>query len=148
MTMNKPLKRTFDHDKTFYSIHPKEFAALNSLYGFTVDGCADAWNHVLDNYWTDVDDCLSQDWNGERIWLHPPYEDQQLVHGILDRMMNSEADLAVMLVAGWSIDNSYWRKLAASPCVTVELAKLSLPFLAPGFPPYSPEYPLFLIRST
>jgi hypothetical protein len=144
---SKPVPHALDPDKTFYAIDPRDFDTLNAKHDFSVDACSDQWNARLSRYWTVEDDCLSQSWAGESVWLHPPYEDEHLVSGILDRMLNSEADSALALLPGWAITPEYWRKLSAVSSITVTLAQRLRPFVAPGFPSYVPEYPLFLVHS-
>lgn len=52
------------------------FQALNLRYGFQVDLAADASNHKRDEYLTESDDALRQDWSRwQRAWLNPPYSD-------------------------------------------------------------------------
>lgn len=48
------------------------FDELNKEFGFTLDVCADNWNHKVDRYFTKAEDGLLQDWNGV-CWMNPPY---------------------------------------------------------------------------
>jgi len=45
----------------------------DSLFGFTLDVCADAENYKHPRYFTERDNGLQQSWAGERFWLNPPY---------------------------------------------------------------------------
>lgn len=49
------------------------FDELNKEFGFTLDPCADEFNHKCDKYFTKEDDGLSQDWGGEVVFCNPPY---------------------------------------------------------------------------
>jgi site-specific DNA-methyltransferase (adenine-specific) len=45
-------------------------------YGFTLDAAADETNHKCDDYLGPgglVDDALTVEWTGYRVWLNPPY---------------------------------------------------------------------------
>jgi len=52
---------------------------------FTLDACASAHNHKVENYLTEQDDALTLDWNYEidgsetyeEVWLNPPYGNMQ-----------------------------------------------------------------------
>lgn len=53
---------------------PQEFYdALDKEFGFTLDPCADEFNHKCEKYFTKEDDGLSQDWGGEVVFCNPPY---------------------------------------------------------------------------
>jgi len=41
---------------------------------FTIDACASDKNHLLPHYWTKEQDCLKQDWTGEVVYCHPPFD--------------------------------------------------------------------------
>ena len=49
------------------------FDELNSEFGFTLDPCADDNNHKCNKYYTEADDGLLQDWQGEIVFCNPPY---------------------------------------------------------------------------
>ena len=53
---------------------PQDFYdELNAEFGFTLDPCADEYNHKCDKYYTIEDDGLLQDWKGEIVFCNPPY---------------------------------------------------------------------------
>ena len=49
------------------------FDGLNSEFHFTLDPCADDSNHKCERYYTEEDDGLLQDWEGEIVFCNPPY---------------------------------------------------------------------------
>lgn len=49
------------------------FDELNSEFHFTLDPCADDYNHKCEKYYTEADDGLLQDWEGEIVFCNPPY---------------------------------------------------------------------------
>lgn len=51
------------------------FRQLHSEYHFTVDAAALPFNAKLERHWTPEDDGQSQDWEPERVWNNPPYDD-------------------------------------------------------------------------
>ena len=49
------------------------FDALDAEFEFTLDVCATAKTAKVARYFSEADDGLAQDWNGERCWMNPPY---------------------------------------------------------------------------
>lgn len=49
------------------------FDKLNEEFNFTLDPCADKTNHKCSKYYTNEDDGLLQDWQGEIVFCNPPY---------------------------------------------------------------------------
>ena len=53
---------------------PKDFFdKLNAIFDFTLDTCASNENHKTAKYYTQHDDGLSKSWDGERVFMNPPY---------------------------------------------------------------------------
>lgn len=53
---------------------PQDFYdELDNEFGFTLDPCADEYNHKCNKYFTEKDDGLLQDWGGEIVFCNPPY---------------------------------------------------------------------------
>lgn len=53
---------------------PQDFYdELDNEFGFTLDPCADEYNHKCNKYFTEEDDGLLQDWGGEIVFCNPPY---------------------------------------------------------------------------
>lgn len=48
------------------------FDELNQEFGFTVDVCAEEWNHKCPVYFSPDQDGLQQLWTGT-CWMNPPY---------------------------------------------------------------------------
>lgn len=49
------------------------FDKLNEEFHFTLDPCADDYNHKCAKYYTKEQDGLKQDWSGEIVFCNPPY---------------------------------------------------------------------------
>ena len=49
------------------------FDKLNKEFHFTLDPCADEFNHKCEKYYTKEDDGLKQSWQNERVFCNPPY---------------------------------------------------------------------------
>lgn len=52
---------------------PDFFAKLDSVFHFTLDPCASAQNAKCRKYYTADDDGLSKSWDGEIVFMNPPY---------------------------------------------------------------------------
>lgn len=46
---------------------------LNAEFNFTLDPCADEFNHKCDLYYTEADDGLAKPWRGHTVFCNPPY---------------------------------------------------------------------------
>lgn len=53
------------------------FDKLNEEFHFTLDPCADEFNHKCEKYFTKEDDGLIQDWQGETVFCNPPYGNKE-----------------------------------------------------------------------
>lgn len=49
------------------------FNNLNKTFNFTLDPCASHENHKCAKYYTKDDDGLSKSWEGETVFMNPPY---------------------------------------------------------------------------
>ena len=49
------------------------FERLHAEFGFTLDAAASDENHLLPKYFTRETDGLGHSWNGETVWVNPPY---------------------------------------------------------------------------
>jgi site-specific DNA-methyltransferase (adenine-specific) len=49
------------------------FDKLNEEFHFTLDPCADEFNHKCEKYFTKEDDGLLHDWGDETVFCNPPY---------------------------------------------------------------------------
>lgn len=53
------------------------FDKLNEEFHFTLDPCADEFNHKCEKYYTKEDDGLIQSWEGETVFCNPPYGNKE-----------------------------------------------------------------------
>lgn len=65
----------FSSNSDEWSTPQNLFGWLNEQYHFTLDPCASADNHKCDKYFTIKDDGLEQSWEGETVFINPPYSD-------------------------------------------------------------------------
>lgn len=56
-----------------WSTPPSLYKKLNEVFEFTLDPCASENNHKCEKYYTEADDGLSMPWDGERVFMNPPY---------------------------------------------------------------------------
>ena len=49
------------------------FDKLDEEFHFTLDPCADEFNHKCNTYFTEEIDGLTQDWSGHTVFCNPPY---------------------------------------------------------------------------
>ena len=92
------------------------FEKLNAEFHFTLDPCADDFNHKCERYYTKEQDGLKQDWSGETVFCNPPYgrDVQKWVKKCFEEVYLGKCRLAVMLLAArtdtrWFHDYIYHR---------------------------------------
>lgn len=49
------------------------FDEIDNEFHFTLDACANETNHKCDNFFSESDDGLKQNWGGQTVWCNPPY---------------------------------------------------------------------------
>lgn len=49
------------------------FDALNREFKLTIDVCANEKNRKCERFFSEEDDGLKQNWEGETVWCNPPY---------------------------------------------------------------------------
>lgn len=78
----------------------KFFDELDKEFGFTLDPCADEFNHKCKKYFTKQDDGLSKDWDDDVVFCNPPYgrEISNWVKKCFDEVHYGSCPCAVMLV--------------------------------------------------
>lgn len=69
--MNRDLM--FSSKKEDWGTPENFFKELDAEFNFTLDPCADEFNHKCDKYYTKEDNGLLQDWEGETVFVNPPY---------------------------------------------------------------------------
>lgn len=62
---------TTNSDK--WSTPPHIFHDLDGKFHFTLDPAASDENHLCEKYYTEEQDGLKQDWQGETVFCNPPY---------------------------------------------------------------------------
>ena len=76
------------------------FDKLNDEFNFTLDPCADDFNHKCEKYYTKEQDGLAQDWSGESVFCNPPYgrDVPKWVRKCFEEVYSGRCRLAVMLL--------------------------------------------------
>ncbi len=75
--INKEMKVHYSSNNHTWETPQDFFDKLNSIYGFTLDACAEDKTAKVLNYFTIEDDALTQDWKGV-VWCNPPYGREQI----------------------------------------------------------------------
>ena len=60
-------------EKEDWATPPELYKKLNEEFGFTIDLCADEYNHLCDRYYTKENDGLKADIKNEIVYCNPPY---------------------------------------------------------------------------
>ncbi|HFN0651430.1 helix-turn-helix domain-containing protein [Klebsiella quasipneumoniae subsp. quasipneumoniae] len=103
------------------------FDSLNAEFNFTIDAAANKFNALCDRYWTEDDDALKQDWNGEVIFCNPPYSrtGEFLAKG-------KEAKLSVFVVGVRTQATYFLHQVFANPyCHEIRFLHRGVAFIPP-----------------
>ncbi|MGG0308282.1 DNA N-6-adenine-methyltransferase [Priestia megaterium] len=73
MTFNQSL---FMSEKEDWGTPQDLFNKLHTYFNFTLDPCSSHTNHKCEKYFTIEEDGLSQSWEGETVFMNPPYGKQ------------------------------------------------------------------------
>lgn len=63
----------FSSKTDMWSTPKKFFEELNKEFHFTLDPCATAENATCEKFYTEEDNGLIQNWDGETVFMNPPY---------------------------------------------------------------------------
>lgn len=93
-------KVMFSSESVNWSTPQDFFDKLNEEFNFTLDPCADDFNHKCEKYYTKEQDGLAQDWSGESVFCNPPYgrDISKWVRKCFEEVYNGKCKLAVMLI--------------------------------------------------
>ena len=84
---------------------PEDFYnKLDRKFSFTLDPCADLENHKTEKYFSVEDNGLTQSWDGERVFMNPPYG-RQIGEWVKKA---SETDGLVVCLVPARTDTKWW----------------------------------------
>ena len=88
------------------------FQELDREFGFTLDVCADDWNHKTEIYFDQEANGLEQDWTGV-CWMNPPYGRQ--IGSWLKKAYESSGGggATVVCLVPARTDTAWWHDYAA-----------------------------------
>ena len=92
----------FSHKSDDWSTPQDFFQDLDEEFHFTLDPCADEYNHKCDKWFDISQDGLLQSWRGERVFCNPPYGRQvgAWCKKAYEEVRENGCKLVVMLIGG------------------------------------------------
>lgn len=105
---------------------PQElFNSLNSYFNFTLDACASPENAKCENYFTEEQDAMKQDWSGV-VFCNPPYSAKKkgvsygllewVLRGILEVQLGHASTVVMLLPADTSTKYHFMANYYAHVC--------------------------------
>lgn len=82
------------------------FDNLNKTFNFTLDPCASHENHKCAKYYTKADDGLSKSWEGETVFMNPPYGRE--IGKWIKKAYDESAHATVVCLIPARTDTTYW----------------------------------------
>jgi len=87
---------------------PQEFYdKLNEEFSFTLDPCCSEVTAKCDNYFTEDDDGLVQDWSNDVVFMNPPYG-REIKKWIKKAYEESQKGATVVCLIPSRTDTAYW----------------------------------------
>ena len=84
------------------------FDKLDEKHNFTLDPCANKTNAKCKKYYTQKDDGLTKDWEGETVFVNPPYG-RELKHWVKKAYLESRKNnTTVVLLCPSRTDTQYF----------------------------------------
>lgn len=105
---------------------PQDFYdKLDSIFSFTLDPCSSDTNHKAPKYFTVADDGLSKSWDGERVFMNPPYG--RAIGDWVKKAREINGGLAVCLLPART-DTRWWHDYVVGGGATIWYLKGRLKF--------------------
>ena len=105
---------------------PQDFYdRLNNIFDFTLDPCASIANHKTLKYFDEMDDGLSRSWDGERVFMNPPYG--RGIGNWVKKASEISGGLAVCLLPART-DTKWWHDYVVGRGAAVHFIKGRLKF--------------------
>ena len=100
------------------------FDKLDNIFEFTLDPCVTAENAKCEKFFTEADNGLDQSWDGERVFMNPPYG--RGIGAWVEKAAKSEALVVCLLPA--RTDTKWWQEYVIGGGATVHFIKGRLKF--------------------
>jgi len=100
---------------------------LDYEFGFTLDPCSDKNNHKCDKYFTEEDNGLNQDWNGDIVFVNPPYG-RELKKWVKKA---SETNSVVVMLIPARTDTTYWHDYIFNKATEIRFMRGRIKFIDP-----------------
>ena len=117
----------FSHKKDEWATPQKFFDDLNEEFNFTLDPCADEFNHKCEKYYTEEDDGLLKDWSKDIVFCNPPYSKSK---EWIKKASNEakKGATVVMLIPARTDTKIWWECIFNQPNVEIRFVKGRLKF--------------------
>ena len=83
---------------------------IDSEFGFTLDCCAEPHTAKVATYFTEADDCLSQDWGTNVCWMNPPYRADLIGRFLQKAISASKGGATVVALVPSYTDTKWWQQ--------------------------------------
>ncbi len=86
------------------------FEYYNNIFRFDLDVCASAENAKCEIFYTEEDDGLTQEWEGN-CWMNPPYG-REIIHWMRKAYESSLSGATVVCLVPARTDTKWWHEYA------------------------------------
>lgn len=110
---------------------PNLFATLDAEFGFTLDAAATAVTAKCARFYTPEDDALSRPWNGERVFLNPPYGLNAMREWLPKARREADAGAVVVCLIPSRTDAGWWHDFVLGAADEIRYLRGRLRFVNP-----------------
>ena len=110
---------------------PEVFIPLNEEFDFTLDPCATVETAKCPKFFTETDNGLSQSWQGERVFMNPPYGKEVYAWTRKARLESMGSALVVGLLPA-STDLAWWHNDVVNTRAVVRYIRGRVRFITGG----------------
>lgn len=115
----------------YWATPPEVFAPLHAEFDFTLDPCATPASAKCERFFTEAENGLEQSWQGERVFMNPPYG-REVYAWTRKARLEAEGTALVVGLLPASTDLAWWHDDVVAARAEVRYLRGRVRFLTYG----------------
>ena len=133
----------FQSNKNDWETPQKLFDELNEKYHFTLDPCSNGKNAKCEKYFTEKENGLIQSWEGETVFVNPPYG--RTISEWVKKCSQESKHAKILLLIPTRTDTKYFHQYIYRQA-DIEFLQGRLKFEQNGKPTNSAPFPSMIVK--